>query len=93
MSPAATTSPLLAHGELSTPLPSLVFSAHGTVLEIGPGSGNQLPRYDPTKITKIYGIEPCTDLHPALREAAKKAGLGDVYTIVPCSVEDVAGLK
>ncbi|KAI4245846.1 MAG: hypothetical protein LQ352_006509 [Teloschistes flavicans] len=85
--------PGIAESELETILPSLVASAHGTVLEIGPGTGNQLPRYDRSKITKIYGIEPCIDLHPALREAVKKAGLSDVYTIVPCGMEDVAGLK
>ncbi|KAL9591222.1 MAG: hypothetical protein Q9179_007940, partial [Wetmoreana sp. 5 TL-2023] len=85
--------PTLAQKELEGPLPSLVASAHGTVLEIGPGSGNQLSRYDRSKITKIYGTEPTLGLHPALRENIKKNGLSDIYTIVPYSVEDVQGLK
>lgn len=90
---AWTQGPKFAERERETVVPSLVASAHGTVLEIGPGSGNQLPRYDRSKITKIYGIEPTLDLHPALRENIKKNGLSDIYTIVPCSIEDVQTLK
>lgn len=74
-------------------VPKLVASASGTVIEIGPGSGNQVGRYDPSKITKIYGIEPNRGLHDKLRENVKNAGLSDVYTIVPCGVEDVEGLR
>ncbi|KAL8689960.1 MAG: hypothetical protein Q9218_004492 [Villophora microphyllina] len=85
--------PIFARRELDSPVPSLIASAHGTVLEIGPGSGNQLPRYTPSKIHKIYGIEPNKNLHPALRAAIKKAGLSDVYTVVPCGIEDIVGLK
>lgn len=74
-------------------VPELVASASGTVIEIGPGSGNQVGRYDSSKITKIYGIEPNRGLHDKLRESIKKAGLSDVYTIVPCGAHDVEGLK
>ena len=74
-------------------MPSLVASASGTVLEIGPGSGNQLPRYDKTKTNKIYGIEPNAELHDALRKSIKKAGLSDIYNLVPCGIEDEAELK
>ena len=62
------------------------------MLEVGPGSGNQLPRYDASRIHRIYGVEPNADLHPALRGNAKKHGLGDVYTIVPCGLEDAGTL-
>jgi len=58
------------------------------VLEIGPGSGNQLSRYDRSKVERIYGVEPNVDLHAALRATIKECGLSDVYTIVPCGVED-----
>lgn len=74
-------------------VPGLVASASGTVIEIGPGSGNQVGRYDASKITKIYGIEPNRGLHDKLRESIKNAGLSDVYTIVPCGAEDVEGLR
>lgn len=83
----------IAARELETDLPSLVAKAYGTVLEVGPGSGTQLPRYDLSKINRVYGVEPNVDLHDALRANIKKHGLSDIYTIVPCGVEDVEKLK
>ncbi len=83
----------IAAGEIETALPNLVAKASGIVLEIGPGSGNQLPRYDKAKITKIYGVEPNVDLHDALKKTVKESGLSDVYTIVPCGVEDAVTLE
>lgn len=74
-------------------VPALVASASGTIIEIGPGSGNQVSRYDRSKVTKIYGIEPTASLHPQLRENIKRAGLSDVYTIVPCGIQDVDTLR
>ncbi|KAL9007367.1 MAG: hypothetical protein Q9173_007342 [Seirophora scorigena] len=82
----------LAEMEIEMGVPGLVASASGTVIEIGPGSGNQVGRYDPAKVTKIFGIEPNRGLHEKLRENVKKAGLSDVYTIVPCGVDDVLSL-
>ena len=79
--------------ELETDVPKLVSEAHGTVLEVGPGSGNQLPRYDISKIDRIYGVEPNVNLHDALRSNIKKHGCSDVYTIVPCGVEDLDKLR
>lgn len=60
---------------------------------MGPGSGHQLPRYDISKINRIYGVEPNLDLHDALRSNIKKHSLSDVYTIVPCGVEDLEMLR
>lgn len=79
--------------ELETDVPKLVAEAHGTVLEVGPGSGNQLPRYDTSKIERIYGVEPNVNLHDALRSNIKKHGLSDAYTIVPCGLEDLDKLR
>ena len=79
--------------ELETDVPKLVSEAHGTVLEVGPGSGNQLPRYDISKIDRIYGVEPNVNLHDALRSNIKKHGCSDVYTIVPCGLEDLDKLR
>ncbi|KAL8946254.1 MAG: hypothetical protein Q9222_007329 [Ikaeria aurantiellina] len=84
---------MLAKKELETDVPKLVASASGTIIEIGPGSGNQVGRYDRSKITKIYGIEPNKGLHAQLRESVKNAGLSDVYTIVPCNIQDVEILR
>lgn len=76
-----------------TGVPELIAKAHGTVLELGPGSGTQLPRYDVSKIERVYGVEPNVDLHDALRGNVKKHGLSDMYTIVPCVIEDFDKLK
>ena len=84
---------MLADEDRQTALPTLVSEASGIVLELGPGMGSQLPRYDASKITKIYGVEPNVDLHKSLRENIKTSGLIDVYEIVPCGIEDVVELK
>ena len=79
--------------EVDMGVPELVASASGIVIEYGPGSGSQVSRYDPRKVTKIYGLEPCQGLHAQLRENVKKAGLSDIYTIVPCGIEDAKTLR
>jgi tRNA A58 N-methylase Trm61 len=63
------------------------------VLELGPGSGNQLHRFDTSKVSKIYGIEPNIDLHEALRATVKKTNLDDIYTIIPHGAEDVKSFE
>ncbi|KAL8669649.1 MAG: hypothetical protein Q9168_005775 [Polycauliona sp. 1 TL-2023] len=85
--------PQLAEKEVEKGVPAIVASASGTIIEIGPGSGSQVSRYDRSKVTRIYGIEPTASLHPKLRENIKRAGLSDVYTIVPCGVQDVEVLR
>jgi SAM-dependent methyltransferase len=85
--------PVFAEGDKETAIPALVSEACGVVLEIGPGTGSQLPRYDVSKITKVYGVEPNVDLHKDLREKVKASGLTDIYEIVPCGVEDAMELK
>lgn len=88
-----TLGPIFTDRDRETALPALVYEASGVVLELGPGLGSQLSRYDTSKTKKIYGVEPNVDLHKALRENIKASGLVDVYEIVPCGVEDVAELK
>ncbi len=82
-----------AVAEEETVVPGLVSRAHGVVLELGPGSGNQLPRIDISKVSKIYGIEPNVDLHEALRATVKKTKLDDIYTIIPHGAEDVKSFE
>jgi ubiquinone/menaquinone biosynthesis C-methylase UbiE len=36
--------------------------AVGRVLEIGLGSGHNLPLYDPTRVTKVWGLEPSAQM-------------------------------
>jgi SAM-dependent methyltransferase len=62
------------------------------ILELGPGSGEQLYRYDLEKVTHIYGVEPCLALIPALKAKVKELGLQGKYTIVPHGVEDLEKL-
>jgi ubiquinone/menaquinone biosynthesis C-methylase UbiE len=51
----------------------VVPQARGTVLEVGMGSGLNLPFYDPSKVDQIYGLEPSDKLRAMARENA--AGL------------------
>ncbi|KIX10385.1 uncharacterized protein Z518_01467 [Rhinocladiella mackenziei CBS 650.93] len=54
----------------------LLSRARGTVLELGPGGGDQMYHYKSAQIEKLYGAEPNAFLHPRLVEAAQKHGLG-----------------
>jgi SAM-dependent methyltransferase len=63
-------------------------SAHGTVLELGPATGNQFRRFDMSKITRIYGIEPNKEFEQDIRTKAKEVGIEDKYTPIMCSIED-----
>ncbi len=75
-------------------MPALVASAHGVVLELGPGTGTQLPRFTPSRITHIYGVEPNTAfagvLATTLSERAPE--LKGRYTAIFSPVEDAAAL-
>ena len=71
--------PLSRESAAPAVMPLLQNHAKGVCLDIGPGSGqwvNLFARADNPLITKIYGIEPNTELHPLLRENARKAGIG-----------------
>ncbi|KIW12962.1 hypothetical protein PV08_08149 [Exophiala spinifera] len=81
-------------------LDGLLASSKGLILDVGPGSGDQLRRFsNPQNITAIYGVEPGVTMHDKLRESARKAGLGDdkyriiggtadLESIVPALVKD-----
>lgn len=75
-------------------MPALVARAHGVVLELGPGTGNQFERFDAAKLTHVYGVEPNTAFAGAMAErlAATPGGLRDKYTPIFCGVEDSAEL-
>ncbi|KAF3940157.1 hypothetical protein ABW19_dt0201829 [Dactylella cylindrospora] len=57
------------------------------------GTGFTVGHFDKSKITKVFGIEPNRNFHPALQEAIDAAGLSDIYTIVGTGVEDRETLK
>jgi SAM-dependent methyltransferase len=72
----------------STSVPSLVASAYGVVLEVGPGVGSQLDRFDKSKIDHIYGVELNPTLVSPLLAEVEAAKLQDKYTVILGAVED-----
>lgn len=56
------------------------------MLDVGPGTGTQMPLLRSPAIKAIYGAEPCHGLHEELRARADANGLGEKYHILPCSV-------
>ncbi|KAF8543633.1 S-adenosyl-L-methionine-dependent methyltransferase [Trichophaea hybrida] len=71
------------------PFTSKIMSqAHGIVIDLGPGSGLTLPYLDPTKLHHIYGIEPCTHLHPQLSRNIAASGLSGRYEILSIGAEE-----
>ncbi|KAJ4297938.1 hypothetical protein N0V90_005837 [Kalmusia sp. IMI 367209] len=73
--------------EMPGPLNKLVSQCRGLVLDIGPGSGELLPRFKSEGISAIYGAEPAAALHPGLLENARKAGFGEKYHALLCGGE------
>ncbi|KAE8349918.1 S-adenosyl-L-methionine-dependent methyltransferase [Aspergillus coremiiformis] len=67
-------------------IPPVLAHASGLVLDVGPGTGTQMPLLRSPAIKTIYGAEPCHGLHEELRSRADAEGLGEKYHILPCSV-------
>jgi SAM-dependent methyltransferase len=73
--------------EMPGPITALLQTCSGTVLDIGPGSGEMLSRFVPHRITAMYGAEPAEDLHPKLKENALKHGFEGRYHPLVCGGE------
>jgi SAM-dependent methyltransferase len=65
-------------------IPPLLKTASGIVLDIGPGTGTQMPLLRSPAIKAIYGCEPCHGLHDELRAKAFSEGLESKYHILGC---------
>ncbi|KAF4766537.1 hypothetical protein HAV15_011015 [Penicillium sp. str.  len=74
--------------ENTTIVPSLVQAASGIVLELGPGPGNQIHRYDPSIVKYVYGIEPNPHFKDDINSRLDKYALRDKYKVIVCGVED-----
>ena len=53
----------------------LVPQCRGTVLEVGMGSGLNLPFYDPARVDKLYGLEPSEAMRRKARRHLEQAPL------------------
>jgi ubiquinone/menaquinone biosynthesis C-methylase UbiE len=49
--------------------------ASGRVLEIGIGTGLNMPHYDRAKVTKIIGLDPALEMHGRAKRRIEAAGL------------------
>ncbi|KAF2036213.1 methyltransferase type 11 [Setomelanomma holmii] len=87
------TSPGFIAYENTTNVQDLVSSAAGTIIELGPGPGNQLQRFNPLLVDKIYGIEPSPHYAANLALKAKKVDLGGKYQVLSCGIEDASALS
>lgn len=73
--------------EMPGPIDALLSKTQGVVLDIGPGSGELLGRFNPDKIFAMYGAEPVLDLHAGLVKNAQKAGFGEKFHPLLCGGE------
>ena len=62
---ACTTRPIMRQREKVVPL------ARGRVLEVGIGSGLNLPFYDAAKVTRVWGLDPAPEMTRKARVAAR----------------------
>ena len=74
--------------EDTTSVPSLVRSAQGKILELGPGPGNQIHRYDPSLVNFIYAVDPNPHYGDNITANLKNANLQDKYKLLACGIED-----
>jgi ubiquinone/menaquinone biosynthesis C-methylase UbiE len=61
--------------------------AHGVVLELGFGSGLNLPFYDPARVTRVIALEPSEGMLVRARKAASEAPNGVQVDILPETAE------
>ncbi len=53
----------------------LIPLAHGRVLEVGLGTGRNLPFYDRQRVRQVVGVDPALSLHPIARRRVLASGL------------------
>ena len=53
----------------------LVPQAQGRVLEIGMGTGRNLPFYDRNRVTRLVGVDPALQMHHLAQQRSRKAGI------------------
>jgi ubiquinone/menaquinone biosynthesis C-methylase UbiE len=53
----------------------VVPKAEGEVLELGIGTGRNLPYYDRARVRRIVGVDPAVQMHPLAKRRARESGL------------------
>ena len=61
----------------------VVPKAHGVVLEVGIGSGLNIPFYDANRVTKVLGLDPSPDITRIARKAAAEAAVDVEFIDLP----------
>ncbi|KAL3465889.1 S-adenosyl-L-methionine-dependent methyltransferase [Aspergillus heterothallicus] len=77
--------------EDTTIVPSLVSAADGVILDLGPGPGNQIHRFDASRVTRIYGVEPNPHYQETIASKLaldENAALRGKYQLVLAGAED-----
>ena len=74
--------------EDTTIVPSLVQAAGGVILELGPGSGNQIHRFDTSQVNFVYGVEPNPHFRDDINAKLEKHSLRDRYKLIVAGIED-----
>lgn len=49
--------------------------AHGQVLEVGMGTGLNVPYYDQGRVKRVVGVDPALQMHALARKRVQRAGL------------------
>ena len=66
--------------------------AEGKVLEIGIGSGLNLPFYDKSKIEELWGLDPSEELSKMAKEVAIQEGIDVKFVSSGAGLQLVVGL-
>ena len=74
-------------GRFSEQRDKVVPQARGRILEIGIGTGLNLPHYDRSHVDSITGVDPATELHRWAQRRAREAGLQ--VELVPLQAESL----